>query len=214
MQNIKKIINEEFQSYIREKYPESFDMDYFKTLKSFKKRIEYCEEHLTKINSGSGRIVYKIDDEKVLKLAKNRKGVAQNEVEVDYSHDYVIKHLFAKTYDFHPDFLWLEMELCKKINYNRFKQLVGVDFKTYSYMIKYEYYRMNSSGSRIYVSKPDNYENLLDNEFIGEVLNYISNFDVVVGDLTRISTYGENSDNEIVIIDYGLSQQVFDDYYS
>ncbi len=212
--NINNIIKEEIQNYLDEDYPSSFNMDYFESLTSFKKRIEYCEEHLNKISSGSGRIVYKIDDEKVLKLAKNKKGVAQNEVEVDYSHDYVIKHLFAKTYDFHPDFLWVEMELCKKINYNRFKQLVGVDFKTYSHMINYEYYRINNSGLKIYGSKPDNYENLLDNEFISEILNYISNFDVPVGDLNKISTYGENSDNEIVIIDYGLSQQVFDDYYS
>lgn len=58
-------------------YPETFNMEEFKSISRFASRIKYCETHLQRISSGSGRIVYKIDDEKVLKLAKNPKGVAQ-----------------------------------------------------------------------------------------------------------------------------------------
>lgn len=214
MKKINQLIKEEIEQYLDEDYPSSFDMDHFKSLSSFRKRIAYCQEHLNRISSGSGRIVYKIDDEKVLKLAKNRKGVAQNEVEVDYSQDNYIKHLFAETYEFHPDFLWLEMEYCKKLNFNRFKQLTGVDFKEYSNMLLYEKERVSSRSSRLKFPEPENYDELIENEFIVEVVDYIANYDIPVGDLTRISTYGENSDNEVVIIDYGLSKEVYDDYYS
>ena len=62
-------------------YPFSFNMDEFKMLKTFAARIKYCQARLQRISSGSSRIVYKIDSEKVLKLAKNRKGIAQNEAE-------------------------------------------------------------------------------------------------------------------------------------
>ena len=62
-------------------YPVSFNMDEFKMLKTFAARIKYCQARLQRISSGSSRIVYKIDNEKVLKLAKNRKGIAQNEAE-------------------------------------------------------------------------------------------------------------------------------------
>ena len=60
-------------------YPVSFNMAEFKTLTTFSERIRYCQTRLQRISSGSARIVYKIDNEKVLKLAKNRKGIAQNE---------------------------------------------------------------------------------------------------------------------------------------
>ena len=44
-------------------------MKVFKSLPSFAARVRYCNEKLQRISSGSARIVYKIDDEKVLKLA-------------------------------------------------------------------------------------------------------------------------------------------------
>lgn len=44
-----------------EDYPSSFDMEHFKSLTSFNKRIQYCKENLKRISSGSGRIVYMID---------------------------------------------------------------------------------------------------------------------------------------------------------
>ena len=54
-------------------YPASFNMEEFKNCNSFAARVRYCQARLPRISSGSSRIVYKIDDEKVLKLAKNAK---------------------------------------------------------------------------------------------------------------------------------------------
>ena len=64
-----------------EDYPSSWNIEEFKSLRSFAERKRYCDANLQKIASGSGRIVYKVDNQKVLKLAKNKKGVAQNEIE-------------------------------------------------------------------------------------------------------------------------------------
>ena len=79
MKNMIKLIEN-----VDEAYPASFNMEEFKNMKSFNQRIQYCEQNLQRISSGSSRIVYRIDDEKVLKLAKNKKGLAQNEAEVDF----------------------------------------------------------------------------------------------------------------------------------
>ena len=80
-------------------YPKSFNMEEFKSLTSFKKRLEYANTHLPrKIGSGSARTIFQIDDEKVLKLAKNNKGYHQNKVEEDfYLQGFDI---IAKVYDF------------------------------------------------------------------------------------------------------------------
>ena len=82
---LKNIIQKELE----EDYPINWNVEDFKKLNSFNKRIQYCEEKLTRISSGSSRIVYKIDESKVLKLGKNKKGIAQNEAEIDFSNDYM-----------------------------------------------------------------------------------------------------------------------------
>jgi hypothetical protein len=60
------------ENLIDEDYPINFNMDEFKGLITFKDRITYCDNNLKKISSGSGRIVYMIDDIKVLKLSKKK----------------------------------------------------------------------------------------------------------------------------------------------
>ena len=70
---IKKRIGEEMtynlvERLMDEDYPSSFDMEHFKTLTKYAERVRYCDAHLRKISSGSSRIVYIVDDTKVLKL--------------------------------------------------------------------------------------------------------------------------------------------------
>jgi len=113
--HIRKIIRENLEEILNEDYPSSFDMEEFKKLTSFAARIRYCEEHLQRISSGSSRIVYKIDDEKVLKLAKNKKGLAQNEIEVMYGQSYDLESTVAHVFEHDENYLWVEMELARKV---------------------------------------------------------------------------------------------------
>ena len=141
MGNKRLIISEEQYNYLVSEmaYPATFNMDVFKSLPTFTKRIQYCESKLERISAyGSSRIVYKIDDEKVLKLAKNNKGVAQNECEAS---DYYKKSIecFAKIYDYDDNFLWVEMQLAKKVKPSDFNRIVGVSFKTVCDFILYCY---------------------------------------------------------------------------
>lgn len=78
------------ESYLEEDYPTNFDLDEFSKLTSFNKRIQYCKERLKRISSGSSRIVYMVDDTKVLKIAKNQKGLAQIEVEADWVNNHIL----------------------------------------------------------------------------------------------------------------------------
>ena len=62
---------------------EGFRLDMLISATSFKQRLAYCREMLgDPIGEGSSRIVFRIDDETVLKLAKNSKGIAQNLEEI------------------------------------------------------------------------------------------------------------------------------------
>jgi hypothetical protein len=220
--NINQIIEQEYNKILDEDYPSSFDMEYFKTLNSFNKRIEYCEEHLKRIGGGSSRIVYKIDDEKVLKLARNKKGLAQNEVEISQGNDYYLinSRIMAKVFDNHENDLWVEMEYAQKLKKSDFKRIVGIDFDFYSDFILNYWYSNNRkrAGSKFIknYSEEEN-EKMWENEFVSSILDYIGNYDVIAGDLAKLSTYGivkRDGEDTIVIIDFGLTGDVYDDYYS
>jgi len=219
--NINNIIEQEIQKFLDEDYPQSFDMEYFKSLTSIQKRIEYCNQHLQRLKSGSSRIVYKIDEEKVLKLARNRKGLIQNSEEVRNSTDYVLDDLLANVFDYHDDYHWIEMELARPVTTEKFKQIVGIDFDTYVSFIKSHHHDITSIGYSNTLKKnfpqefiDDMYDN---NQFVYDVLNYIGSYDdTFIGDLTKLDSYGivkRNGSDRIVLIDFGLTDSLFKQHY-
>jgi len=196
-----------------EDYPLTWDMDYFKSLTSFQKRTIYCEQHLQRISSGTSRIVYKIDDEKVLKLAKNKKGIAQNNIESDYGRYYDLKNIVAKVFDSDENDLWIEMELARKMSRNDFKNIIGFSFDDYCEYIRYENGRMNNYK---YIMEPSNSDEMRENDFIYDIVSYMVNYDIPVGDLCKMSSYGvvkRNDVEKIVLVDYGLTEDVFKSHY-
>lgn len=92
-------------------YPTSFNMEEFKNIRSFAGIVAYCRKHLTRIAEGSSRMVFKIDDEKVLKLAKNRKGLGQNKAEADMGYNEGYFTCIAHVSDYDDNYMFVEMEL-------------------------------------------------------------------------------------------------------
>lgn len=214
------LVFELIETMLDEDYPTSWNIEEFKKLTSFNARIKYCEEHLQRISSGSSRIVYKIDNEKVLKLAKNKKGLAQNEVEIEYSKEPHLDDVLAKIYEYEENNLWVEMELAKKMRVADFERIIGFKFK--DYVIGVHNYGVDANvNPRDRSSKYDIDEELTeamwDNEFIYGMFQYIGNYGIPVGDLKRSNTYGivkGDGEERIVVIDYGLSSDVYTSYYS
>lgn len=221
---IKKILNEnlvlEFlDQLIDEDYPSNFDLDKFKSLKSFNQRIQYCQENLKRISSGSSRIVYLIDDTKVLKLAKNKKGIAQNEIEASYSRYNDLNDILAQTFEFDEDnYLWVEMELARKVTPNIFKQVTGYSFENYCDLLSIYNDAVNPSRYTHSHRLPEDFiQASWEDEFMYSVYQYLGNYDVPVGDLLRLSSYGlvkRNGADTIVLIDYGVDKETMASYYS
>lgn len=221
---MKKIIltNEQYNRLIQEMaYPVTFNMDEFKKLNSFAARVRYCQERLQRLSSGSSRIVYKIDNEKVLKLAKNKKGIAQNENETDYYLQQI--GCFAKIFDFDDvNYLWVEMQLARKAKASDFKRLTGYDFNVLCAWI--DYCSEGYSRRRIYRNR--NYDELFNSESFQEnydysifyqLQDYLGNYQLEsTGDLKRLSSWGvvtNNGQEELVLIDFGLTDNTYDEFY-
>lgn len=222
----KIIITEQQLDAIKEMaYPVSFNMEEFKSIRSFADRVKYCENRLKKLGAGTSRRVYQIDNEKCLKLAKNSKGIAQNIEEINLGNDMYAGSCFAKVYDYDSNGLFVEMELARRAKESDFERLVGIPFDVYCDIIvrTAANYLPSNNQSRNWINKSmnDSYEYVMDNiddfEFISQVIDYMGNFQVkAYGDLQRLSSYGvvrRDGQEEMVIVDFGLTEDVFNNYY-
>jgi len=221
-ENLDEIIRREIwtmnEDNLEEDYPVSFNMDEFKGLTSFAARKRYADEHLEKIASGSGRHVYAVDDKMALKLAANQKGLAQNAEETSVSTQGWNDDVITKVIDSHPNDLWIESERAKKVGKNRFKELTGYRVEDVGAFLKLYDHKANGRG-QYYGAELDKSieEDMWENEFTSSLGEMIANFAQSAGDLDRISSYGEvNRDGQpqIVVIDYGLSHDVYNTYYN
>lgn len=203
------------ESLIDEDYPSTFDMGLFKTLKKFSERVKYCEEHLKRISSGSSRIVYMIDNEKVLKLAKNEKGVAQCETEIQWGQDRYYGEILAKTLDSHPDGLWVEMELARKLKKHDFLRLDNIDFEVFARYLKNV--ELENKGQRPIYNIADVYlEVFHESQFANTLISFMHDSDSPAGDFMKGSSYGvvmRDGHETIVLIDFGLTGDIYSTYY-
>lgn len=194
----------------------TFDVQKFDQLDSFAKRKRYADETLQKLGVGSSRIVYKIDDHKILKLAKNAKGLDQNREECGLGQDYYFKDILTEVYDCHTDDLWIISELARKATPAKFKQLVGIDIK-YVEMYLRNKEEEHRGRKPIFGIDPKFKEQLSENMFVQKLLELMYSYELLSGDLGRISSYGivmRDGQESIVVADYGLTKDVFNTHYS
>jgi len=45
------------------------------------------------------------------------------------------------------------------------------------------------------------------------VVDYMVNYDIPVGDLVKISSYGENHKGKVVMVDYGFTEHIYNTHY-
>lgn len=172
-------------------------------LETYKAKIEYCEKNLKHLSSGSSRIVYATPNNTVVKLAKNDKGIAQNKAE---SNPKMKSKFLNKILDKSKDYNWIEVDFLDKITESEFEDLTGVNFKKFGKCLKYLCEK--SSGK-----KPKELEECKDSEVVKEMVRLCKDFDLLYGDIERISSWG-CKDNRAILIDSGLTGKVYTTYYS
>ena len=206
------------EDVLQEEYPQGFSLEEFKKINGFAGKVRYASKHLgNPIGQGTSRVVYRVDNTKVLKLAKNRKGVAQNEVETtwgnfSYYHDIIAK-IFDADYDGN---LWVEMELATRATKPDFKRLWGVDFKYLDQYLTNREEEKNKKG-RFYHLEPEITEEFDLNEYVGDLVGFMYDFNGMASDLGKLSSYGivhRPMGEYLVVIDYGFNNDVWKGYYS
>ena len=206
-----KLITEEISNY------NSFVKE-LESIRYFKRRYQYCLEHFGKpIGKGSSRAVFKVDNEKVIKLAYNSKGIAQNQVENDY-YLYQIG-IASKIYYSNDDDTLLISEIATQVKKSDFIKYEGITWDEFCKFITAEdtlrHSRNYKDGYKI--MPKERYEYLMDNVDICQAFSeYIGNYNPPIGDLLRIKNYGlvnRDGNFNIVLVDTGLNDEVRKNYY-
>ncbi len=100
-----------------------FNVNDLKNIRSYKGRIFYLKNKLQLLGQGSSRMVFNIDGKKVIKVAKNAKGIAQNFLEAEIGQDYYYKDVVTEVFEYDPDFVWLISEYASKFTEAEFKKI-------------------------------------------------------------------------------------------
>jgi len=196
-----------------------FDINKFKSINSYAGKIRYAKEMMGKpIGTGSSRMVFIIDETKVLKLAKNKKGIVQNEIEIDWGGDYYFQDLLAEVIDSDENALWVVMELAKKAKKSDFKVLWGIDFNDmYAYLTNKYYENNPSKRKHTWSIDEPSLEKLENSENVGNLVDFMLNSDLLAGDLGNISSWGivkRDGKDTLVLIDFGVTNDIYQTYYS
>ena len=134
-----------------------------------------------------------------------------------------MKPVLAKIYDYHPNYDWIVSELVRPIknmeeldNYtnhqassdlHRIEVLKSVWMPA---MMKKRFGKMLSNEEEKQV-RQEWVEGL--SEFGKVVYDLVQNNNLVIGDLKKPDSWGKTSDNRLVLLDYGLTDEVWDKHY-
>lgn len=197
---------------------------------SFAAKIKYAQERAAKLGTGSSRVAFEVEYKgrpTVIKIAKNRKGIAQNEVEAEILSDHYAAsfHVFIPIIDYdeeHNQPIWLHTEKAEKITKNQFERVTDVTPEIIYYYTRYmqtgQDYNKNILASKLRKKlKTDVVEEVLEwcheNEYCQDIFTLVKNYDLQVGDFERLANWGMYKGRP-VIVDIGLNTQVFQLHYS
>lgn len=175
-------------------------------LETYQARKKYAEKNLEHLSSGSSRIVYLSDKKTIIKMAKNDKGIAQNEAEANPK----MKSKFLNEILSHAkNHAWIEVCYLDKITVKDFKEMTGLDFDDFGESIRYGLRDVSGNTDK---EKPKNFDKVAKSEIYKELKRVGEKFKLMPGDLARISSWGTKGGRP-VLIDAGLTADVFADFY-
>ena len=217
--------------------PPDWDKEQLNLRQTFKNRVKYAVSKAQKLGTGSSRIAFVIPYEgrnTVLKVAKNLKGLAQNEAELQILNDYVIgqSDIVIPLIDYDKDNkrpVWLQTELASQISMKPLLQLLRTP--TLWFLTDAVKYRLSLPDKPRYLNKPaDLKEKYFDpkmwtyggepteqnfemfNEYVDKIAELKDSAQIELGDLQNDKNWGQFMGRPVVI-DLGLSSDVWNKYY-
>jgi len=170
------------------------------------------------IGEGTGRKVHNYFGNKVIKMAKNKAGVAQNKIEATASID---KNLCARVLDFDPEYEWIVMESAPVVSKKEFESFSGFSQTIFRTYLDYHCFtvltddKVHAANIDKEVLKQIDFKLMDNNIFIKSLLKLTLENRLSVKDLSRYDSWGRNErTGNIVLFDYGLNWDVYKSCYT
>ena len=216
---------------------QTFSIDDLKSIKwkNGEEIIRYCEScNLLKLGQGQGRVVFQIDDEKVLKIQRSSYSLTkQNQGEIDAFRqcDKDMQQFIPYIYDWDKDniyALWIISEQVLPASYADFQKILGIDFGNYTSSADITQMKQDLKDYSQYNGETVNKFsiNLMDfleaygevdikpyidiiknNKWFNELYKLLSNGIVTYWELENIENWGlvkRNGKPKIIILDIGI----------
>lgn len=181
---------------------------------------------LPDLGQGSSRNVFELEDEdRVLKVAKNPQGLAQNEAEVDVFTNPKVKAWTTEIFDYDRDFKWIVSEKVTELKTNQeWEELVGFPFEILEYMIDMEFEtlerladylqeRFDNSGDPDLLELKSHALSSMVQQWYNKFLYFVRITKLAPQDLAVVDHWGFTQDGRVVLLDYGLTTKVQYDHY-
>jgi hypothetical protein len=175
-------------------------------LETYAARKKYAEDNLEHLSSGSARIVYLTPSKTIVKLAKNDKGVAQNKAEANPKMKSKYLNPIISCAKNHS---WCETHYLDKITEKDFEKMTGLNFEDFGLSIRYGLRNVSGNTDK---EKPEHFDEVAKSDIYKEMKDIGEKFKLLPGDMARISSWG-TKDGKPVLIDAGLTRDIFDEFY-
>jgi len=201
--------------------PADWDKDKMGGRNSFASKIRYAKERAQQVGTGSSRVAFVVPYEgrnTVLKVAKNAKGLHQNEYEAEKLGDWYLKGLgiTIPMIDYDEDDnqpSWIHTEFATKAKPSDFMKAFGMPVeKVIDAAELMAGKRRPSVEERKWMDDTLN-DMLENNELFSGLVDLIGNYDIPVMDFKRLANWGIY-DGHPVIIDLGLSNDIWQNLYA
>lgn len=228
---------------LKKKMPEFERLQYPESIGRAIRNLVDNEYKLPYMGEGSSRVVYALSTGKVLKIAINEKGIAQNQAEHEVSRDPSLKYIGARVYETDPNYQWSVMEVAKIYESGiQLKRDLGIP--TLIYLFYYNIDKAIFDLERVY-NRGFSVEEVIDNRYENDgqpdgdpefdedkevyrkfledppkgllalvdlTQSGLGGQTLEMGDIVT-DHFGKTADGRVVLIDYGFTTGVMEDYY-
>jgi len=209
------------ESKIRHKGLKKFDLSEFKKLDTADEMHEYAFYRLQNLGRGSSRAVYALTSTKVLKIAvalhgegTSDAGVAQNKAEVQVMSNTRTRPWCAAVYEFDPQYRWLISELVRPLESpEEFKQLSGSNFRAMREAIKYKRETGADADELMKWAEDQGTKFGYLSRETADMLDDLDDSGMDLADLGIVEHFGKSAAGNLVVLDYGFTSGIYDEFY-
>jgi len=205
----------------------------FKKLAGKKKHqeaIRFAQANLPLLGTGSSRAVIKDGDDRVIKFAINKAGMAQNSVEANPALQSKYGDIVAKVYGRSPDNFWIEMDLAIPVEDRNEADLWAerLGAGSYGMLARYvfEVFRLHKDSTDDFAEEEEAldhkypaFEEIAKSPRVRQIIELMIEHGLTPGDLVPIGSMakcdglGFTAEGRPIVVDYGLSFDVWEEYY-